>query len=308
MRDGFVTALKKLLHSDKNVIILTGDLGFGIFDEIIVDYPEQFINVGISEQNMIGLAAGLALENKKVFVYSIGNFPTLRCLEQIRNDACYHDLNINIVSMGIGFSYGALGNSHHATEDLAIMRSLPNITIFSPISNFDAEYITTHAVKTPGVVYIRLDKSYLKKYKGNELCSFGNSLRIINGSKVTIFSIGGILEEVLSAVNLLSNKNINPTVIAFTKIKPIDEKIVIEEAKKGNFIVTVEEGNLCGGFGSAVLEVLEKNNASFKRVLRLGIKDKFISEVGSQEYLRDICGLSAKGIEFSISNFLQGIN
>ena len=132
MRDFFIEELTKHATANPNIMLITGDLGFGVFDEFSRDLPAQFINAGVAEQNMTMVAAGMAIEGKKIFTYSIGNFPTLRCLEQIRNDVCYHDLDVCIVSIGGGFSYGQLGMSHHAIEDLSIMRAIPNLRIFVP--------------------------------------------------------------------------------------------------------------------------------------------------------------------------------
>ena len=159
MRDTFIEQLTKIARNDPNVLLLTGDLGFGVFENFRKEYPKQFLNVGVAEQNMSMIAAGLALKGKRVFTYSIGNFPTLRCLEQIRNDICYHDLNVTIVSIGGGFSYGALGMSHHATEDLSIMRALPNITCVAPSSLEETKDATFQLYKKKGPSYLRLDKS-----------------------------------------------------------------------------------------------------------------------------------------------------
>jgi transketolase len=132
MRNEFVKALTQIAASDGDVMLLTGDLGFGVLTDFARRFPSQFLNVGVAEQNMIGIAVGLALEGRTVFAYSIGNFPTLRCLEQIRNDACYHNANVKIVAVGGGFTYGSLGISHHATEDIAVMRSIPGMTVMAP--------------------------------------------------------------------------------------------------------------------------------------------------------------------------------
>ena len=156
MRDNFLNSLTKLAESDKEIILLTGDLGFGVFENFEKNFPGQYFNVGVAEQNMIGLATGLALEGKKVVTYSIGNFGTLRCLEQIRNDACYHDVNITIVANGGGFSYGSLGMSHHTTEDLSIMRALPNISVVAPCTEHEASEATTAMITKGGVGYLRL--------------------------------------------------------------------------------------------------------------------------------------------------------
>ena len=159
MRTEFINTLYEIAKKDKNVILITGDLGFGVLDKFANDLPEQFINAGVAEQDMAGLATGLALEGKTVFTYSIANFPTLRCLEQIRNDVCYHNANVKIVSVGGGYSYGPLGMSHHATEDLSIMRALPNMTIVAPGDTIETGYATEAIYKLNGPCYLRLGRN-----------------------------------------------------------------------------------------------------------------------------------------------------
>ena len=195
MRDNFLNSLTKLAESDKEIILLTGDLGFGVFENFEKNFPGQYFNVGVAEQNMIGLATGLALEGKKLVTYSIGNFGTLRCLEQIRNDACYHDLNITIVANGGGFSYGSLGMSHHTTEDLSIMRALPNISVIAPCTELEASEATTAMITKGGVGYLRLDKDSAKNCFSNEPFVIGKSRRYKEGKDLTLIATGGILSE-----------------------------------------------------------------------------------------------------------------
>ncbi len=159
MRDDFINFITKQALEDSKVILLTADLGFGIFDTFRKVVPSQFLNVGIAEQNMTSIATGLALEGHKVYTYSIGNFSTLRCLEQIRNDICYHNQNITVITMGAGFSYGQLGITHFATEDLSIMRALPNMSIFVPSDSWQIDSIMPELIKIKTPKYIRLDKS-----------------------------------------------------------------------------------------------------------------------------------------------------
>ena len=180
-----------------NIVLITGDLGFGVLNDLRNNYPDNFINAGVAEQNMTGIATGMALEGKIVFTYSIANFPTLRCLEQIRNDACYHGVNVNIVSIGGGFSYGALGISHHATEDLSIMRSLPEITVVSPSSFWEVEQATRAIVVNKKVCYLRIDKSAGRDLEENKLKPFvlGKSRMLTDGDACTIFVTGVFLKK-----------------------------------------------------------------------------------------------------------------
>ena len=299
-------ALFELANNNKDVVLITGDLGFGLFEDFSEKFPSQFVNIGIAEQNMIGVSTGLALEGKVVFVYSIGNFPTLRCLEQIRNDACYHNLNINIICMGAGFSYGALGMSHHATEDIAIMRSLPGTTVISPSTEDEAYFSTIELSKRNGVGYLRLDKSKVsKRKKSKSELEIGKGNILKDGSDYTIIACGGIVEEALLAADDLDKNNISCKVVSMHTIKPIDNALIQDCVKNSKGIVSLEEGNITGGLGSAILEVCLKNGEFPLKMKTLGINDEYVSIVGSQEYLRDSVGISKRFIVNTILSMNQ---
>jgi len=299
-------ALFELANNNKDVVLITGDLGFGLFEDFSEKFPSQFVNIGIAEQNMIGVSTGLALEGKIVFVYSIGNFPTLRCLEQIRNDACYHNLNINIICMGAGFSYGALGMSHHATEDIAIMRSLPGTTVISPSTEDEAYFSTIELSKRNGVGYLRLDKSKVsKRKKSKSELEIGKGNILKDGSDYTIIACGGIVEEALLAADDLDKNNISCKVVSMHTIKPIDNALIQDCVKNSKGIVSLEEGNITGGLGSAILEVCLKNGEFPLKMKTLGINDEYVSIVGSQEYLRDSVGISKRFIVNTILSMNQ---
>ena len=203
---------------------------------------------------MTGLATGLALEGKTTFTYSIANFSTLRCLEQIRNDAAYHGANVNVVCIGGGFSYGALGISHHATEDLAILRSIPDITVVAPCGHWETMAATAAIAQEPGTAYLRLDKSAGddSAIADGESFRLGCARTLRPGTDCTIITAGGILEEVQKAVAELSSKNIAARVISMHTIKPIDVETVLTAANETNALITVEEHTVNGGLGSAV--------------------------------------------------------
>jgi len=307
MRDHFIKRLCEIARNDSRIVLITGDLGFAVFDEYIRQFPNQFINAGIAEQNMTGLAAGLAKENRIVFTYSIANFSTLRCLEQIRNDACYHNANVKVVSIGGGFSYGALGVSHHATEDLAIMRSLPEITVMSPCGLWETMKSTDAVVNTPGTCYLRLDKS-----AGDDLPSLGDNsfemgkARILkDGNDCFIFVTGGILEEVWKAVDILQINGIDAGIISIHTIKPFDQTSVTQTCKKNGCIITVEEHTLNGGLGGLVAETILDSGIYPKKFLRIGLESKFSSIVGSQQYLCKQYGLDADSISRKITKLLS---
>jgi transketolase len=297
MRDAFVKKLTELAREDSDIMFLTGDLGFGVFDDFEKEFPNQYLNVGVAEQNMTGIAAGLGLEGKKVFTYSIANFSTLRCLEQIRNDAAYHEVNLTVVSSGGGFTYGALGMSHHATEDLAIMRALPDVTVLAPSTAWEAYHATKAITETSGVGYLRIEKGGIKEPADkNTDFIIGKSIQMAAGEDLTIITCGRIIEECLEAAKLLKKRGITANVVSMHSIKPIDSNSILSYAKNTNNIITVEEHNKSGGLGSAVSEVLTDNFSSCK-LLRIALEDKYSSIVGSQDYLRSIYKLDAIEIE-----------
>ena len=288
MRDAFLDKLTQLAAVDKDVVLLTADLGYGVFEEFESTFPGQYFNVGVAEQNMTGLAAGLALEGKKVITYSIGNFPTLRCLEQIRNDACYHNLNITIVASGGGFSYGQLGMSHHTTEDIAIMRALPNITVVVPSNPWEAGEATEALIRSKGVGYLRLDKTNGSQDNADDNYELGKALKIPSegGSDVSFFVCGGIIKEVIEAVELLKEFKISASIISMHTIKPIDGESIRDAVQNTKLLVSVEEGNIVGGLGSAIGEYCMDNRQIPSDFLRIGLNDKHSSIVGDQAYLR----------------------
>ena len=291
MRDTFVKTLIEVAKEDKNVELITGDLGFGVLKPFYEQVPDQFINAGIAEQNMTSVAAGMALTGKTVFTYSIGNFPTLRCLEQIRNDCAYHNADVKIVCVGGGFVYGSLGMSHQATEDLAIMRSLPNVVVLAPGDLVEAEEATKAIAKYKGTCYLRLGRGGEKRIHDKiENFRIGKAIKIKDGEKAVIFSTGAIFDEVSEACKMLQDSGFDPAVYTFPTVKPIDKDVIKECAEKFDYIFTVEEHNLSGGFGSAVAEVMTDIGGKAK-LTRIGINDEYCVKVGNQRYLREQYGL-----------------
>ena len=308
MRDHFIQRLSSLVQQDPNILLITGDLGFAVFDDFRKNYPDNFINVGVAEQEMIGLATGLALEGKTTFTYSIANFATLRCLEQIRNDAAYHGANVNVVCIGGGFSYGPLGISHHATEDLAILRSIPDITVVAPCGYWETMEATEALVNIQGTCYLRLDKSAGadKPHNDNEIFQIGKARKIREGSDCTIIVTGGILEEVLLAYETLTSEGISTRVLNMHTIKPIDESAIMAACAETGAIITVEEHTIYGGLGGSVAEVLMYNNTVPKKFLGIGLEAGFSSIIGSQAYLRKYYRLDANSISERVRSLLKG--
>lgn len=308
MRNTFVNTLYDLTKENKDIYLITGDLGFGVLTEFWETYPQHFINAGICEQNMASVAAGMALEGKNVFTYSIGNFPTLRCIEQIRNDIAYHQANVTIVAVGAGFSYGALGMSHHATEDIAMMRALPEMTVFTPCDPIETEQVTKLAAALKGPCYIRLGRGGEKKLHSHPFCvEIGKAYILAEGKDTVIFTAGAIANEAMEAAEMLKEQGISCGVYSFPTTKPIDEPLIIEIARKVDCIFTLEEHNVVGGFGSAVAEVITKKRTKAS-LIRMGLQDTYSSMVGSQAYLRDYYGISAQKIRQTISTHLETID
>ncbi len=305
MRDRFIQTLCGLAEADPKIMLITGDLGFAVLDEYRKRFPKQFINAGVAEQNMTLVATGMALEGHIVFTYSIGNFPTLRCLEMIRNDAAYHGANVKVVSIGGGFSYGQLGISHHATEDLAIMRSLPDVTCISPTSLGEVTEATKAITRTPGTCFLRLDKDKGPDGPAAEPFVIGRPRLLRVGKDVALFTTGGILSEVMAAASRLETAGIDCSIYSVHSLSPVEADRFVQASRSHAAIVTVEEHTVTGGLGGLVLETLADAGALPGRFLRLGLDRCFSSVVGSQAYLRTVYGLDASSICARVQQLLQ---
>lgn len=297
MRTAFIQTLIDLARTDERIYLLVGDLGYSVVEPFREEFPDRFINIGVAEQNMTGIATGLALSGKIVFTYSIGNFPTLRCLEQVRNDVCYHNANVKIVAIGGGLAYGALGMTHHATEDLAIMRALPNMTVVAPGDPVEAALATRAVSQWPGPCYLRLGKAGEPVvHRTPPDFQIGKAIMVRNGSDMTLIVTGGILYNSVQAAARLADQGIQARVLSMPTLKPLDAQSVLAAAQETGNIITVEEHSIIGGLGGAVAEALAESSNSSIAFKRLGINDSFCSQVGSQEYLREAYSLSAEGI------------
>jgi len=286
MRDEFVEELTKLAAEDPSIVLITGDLGFGVLTSFAEKFPDQFINAGVAEQNMTALACGLALEGRKVYTYSIGNFATLRCLEQIRNDVCYHDCDVTIVSVGGGFSYGQLGVSHFATEDLAIMRAIPNIAVIAPADKWETRVLVRQMAKIKGPKYLRLDKGDGQSNIDVNSVKLGEPRIVKYGTDITLISIGAILSEVLRSADQLSAKGISSEVITLNSLKPMNFDQIFSSITKTKRVICVEEHTKIGGLSGAVAESLLCNGVADFTFASIGLNDEFPTIVGDQDFLR----------------------
>ncbi len=287
MRNSIVNHLELLAEKDPSIMFLVGDLGFGVIENFQKKFSSQFINVGVAEQNLTGVATGLGLLGKKTITYSIGNFNTLRCLEQIRNDALYHNINLTIISVGGGFSYGQLGYSHHATEDYGILRTLPGISIYTPGSREEAVISLKESIEQDGVSYIRVDKSHFMEERhkcGNPIDTKPREL--LSGDDTVIIGVGGVLAEGFEAIEYFRKKNKNIGIISLPRLKPLDITFLVKLLRKYKNIITIEEHNLINGISSVIKELCFDNQIELDNFFSLGIEDSFSTIVGDQKFLR----------------------
>jgi len=296
MRKAFHEELLKIAQVDPRVFLLLGDLGYGEVEAFAKSCPDQFCNVGVAEQNMAGIACGLAMEGYIVVIYSIANFPILRCLEQIRNDICYHGANVKIVTTGSGLAYGPHGMSHHNTEDIAIMRALPEIVVLSPADCLEARGAVRAMMAHDGPIYYRCGYKNEPDLHGGQIdFQIGRAIPVRDGRHVTLIGAGPITYRALGAAELLARDGIEARVISMATIKPIDKSAIITAGRETGAIVTIEEHNVIGGLGGAVAEVLAETgtNVAFKAI---GIPDTYVRVVGTHGWLLDRYGFSPQSI------------
>lgn len=286
--------------------MVLADIGYGEIEGFARRFPDRYYNCGVMEQNMTGVACGIAMEGNIAVTYSIANFPTLRCLEQIRNDVCYHNANVKIVNIGGGVSYGALGVSHHSTEDIAIMRALPNMVVVVPCDLQEAEAATRAIFEYEGPVFYRCGYKNEKDIHHRPFrFGLGRALTVEDGDDCTIIFCGPLGFEAQKAVLAAREKGINCRLISMHTVKPIDREAIVKAAKETGRIITVEEHNLSGGLGSAVAEVLCDEGALNVKMHRIALPDVNVHEVGSQQYLREFYHLTAPYIEQEIYNICK---
>lgn len=305
MRVAFVNTLLEMAKKNKRIMLLTGDLGFSVFEKYIEELPKQYLNMGVAEQNMTGVAAGMAMEGKIPLIYSIVPFVTMRNFEQIRNDICYQNLNVKIVGVGAGFSYGPYAHTHHGLEDIGVLRTLANLTILCPGDPIEAALATKAMLAHVGPVYLRLGRAGEPNiHKIIPSFKIGKGILIEDGKDITIIGTSNLLQRAWEVTTSLKEKGLSIRLISMHTIKPLNTQIILESAKKTPAIFTLEEHSIVGGLGSAVSEVLAENrtNVIFKRI---GVPDRFTKAMGNQEYMRRANGLSVEQIVETILKFIN---
>lgn len=305
IRDAFFKSLYRLASKDKNLILITDDVDAFELRRLQEDFPKQFINIGVSEQNLIDVAAGLASTGKNVFVFGISNYVTMRCYEQIKFSVCSMNLPVKIIGLGCGFSFPFDGPTHHGVSDLAVMRLLPEMTIFNPVDAFSAYASTVLAYKNKGPVYVRLEKgTFPALYKNISEVSMGGKVLRSRG-KVNLISMGVMTFEALKIADRLQNEGIGIGVVDVFRVKPINEALILNVAKVSEELVVLEENNKSGNLGTIIIEVLADKQISLK-IRRLSLLDQQLTSYGSRKWLQKLNGLDNETLTTKIRAFSKG--
>ena len=306
MRNAFIKELYELAQENPEVLLLTGDLGFKVFDDFRRRYTDRFLNIGVAEANMAGIAAGLALEGKIPFMYSIAPFATMRCYEQIRNDICFHEANVKIVGVGGGYSYGPNGPTHHALTDIAVMRALPHMTVICPGDPVEAACATRAAASYAGPVYIRLGRSNESViHQRKPEFTIGKGIIVQEGEKIALLSTGNMLETAMQTAKELASFNLKARVVSLHTLKPLDGALIKDCLRKFTAVFTIEEHSIIGGLASAVAEIAVRDDLSRAKIRPFAAPDEVIHETGSHEYLRSRAGLTSQNITKQIDQYLK---
>lgn len=306
MRDSFVNTIYNITKGNQDVLCIVGDIGAFLLRNYIKDFPSNFFNLGTAEQNMIGVAAGLAMSGKIPFVYTITPFVTSRVYEQVKDDVCYNEANVKLIGIGSGVSYGTMGSTHHSLEDIAIMTVLPNMVVISPSDPKETEEAMIAAVKHKGPVYIRLTlTSKPLEYKRGEF-KIGKARVVRKGKDAAIIATGDMVSVALEAAEVLKKNNIDCYVVNMHTIKPIDGELVRQLSEKCKTIVSIEEHSVIGGLGSAVSAILSQCPGNKARFKIMGFEDVFCKDYSSDKFkLFEEYGLSAKDLAKEVSNLYR---
>ena len=287
MRNETIEALTAYARANPDVMLLTADLGYSVLEQFQTALPEQYVNVGVCEQAMVGIAAGLALSGRRVALYSIANFPTLRCLEQLRNDVAYHDLPVTVIAVGGGLAYGAQGYTHHGLEDVGIMAMLPNMAVVCPADPHEAVCILPQLMERRRPAYLRLGRSGEPAlHAPTTPVAWERAISMRQGHDVALLATGPILGRALKAAEALAARGVEASVISFPSVRPFDAEAVAQAARAHRALVTVEEHSVEGGFGTRIADFLLQRGLT-PRFAKFGVTDALRGKVGSQGWLLD---------------------
>lgn len=305
MRDTFVKEITRLAEKNKKIVVLAGDIGYKLFDSFIKKFPKRFYNCGVAEANMTTVAAGLAIKGYIPITYTIATFNVYKTVEQIKVDICYPNLGVIIVGVGSGLSYADLGATHHAVEDIGVLRSIPNLNIVSPSDPLELESLVPQIIKKKQPTYLRIGKRGEKNiYKSKPKIKFQKWNQIIKGKKICIISSGNIIVNAYEAIKNLNKRKIFPSLVSAHTIKPLDKLMLKKIFKQYRFVVTLEEHSKIGGLSSSISEYYIENQHNNK-FLTLSTGENFILKSGKQKNALSMLELSSSKIEKKIIKFLK---
>lgn len=306
MRNAFAREITELAQKDERIVLLSADIGNRLFDDFKVKCPGRFYNCGVAEANMIGVAAGMALSGLRPVCYTITNFVTYRCMEQIRVDLCYHDQPVVVVGTGSGLSYASLGGTHQSCEEMGMLRLLPGLAVVAPADSHEVRAGLRAALREKGPVYMRIGKKGEPNvHTAIPEFSIGKAIEVVPGTDVCILSAGTVLPVAVEAAGLLSGRGFSTRVVSFHTVKPLDTALLSEVFSKYKVVATVEEHSILGGLGGAIAEWLSDQTGAQARLHRFGTPDEFIHETCEQESARKLSGLTAENVAFTIANLCR---
>lgn len=309
MRNAFADEITRLGKTDPRVVLLSGDIGNKLFDKFKAQAPGRFFNCGVAEANMMGVAAGMAMCGLRPVVYTITPFTTTRCFEQIRVDVCYHKAPVIIVGTGSGLSYADLGPTHHSCEDMAILRTLPNMTVIAPADSTELRLALREALKRDSPVYLRIGKKGEPAvHKSDPEFKIGRAITIQAGTDACLISTGVMAPVVMAAAKILGERGISARVESFHTVKPLDEERLGEVFSTFTVVAVVEEHGRIGGLAGGISEWLATRGPMRASLLSFGTDDTFMHEVGSQDYARRKFGLTAENIAERVAALLRAEN
>lgn len=305
MRNAFADEIAQIAAVDPRIVLLSGDIGNRLFDPFKTKFPNRFYNCGVAEANMASVAAGMAMCGLRPITYTITPFNTTRCLEQIRDDICYHNMPVLIVGTGAGLSYASLGCTHHSCEDISFLKSIPNMTVLCPADSMELRSLLHLAFKLNGPAYMRIGKTGEPLiHQAPPQLTIGKGYLIERGTDLCILSAGNMLSIALEARKILKDGGIEAEVISMHTVKPLDTELLTQVSSRFPLLVSIEEHSLIGGLGSFIAEWMA-DHSIFVHLLRFGTQDHFPHPIGSQKYIRELFGLTPQVIASRIQEKMK---
>ncbi len=308
MRNAFAKEITALAQKDPSVVLLSGDIGNRLFDDFKAKCPDRFYNCGVAEANMMSMAAGLASCGLRPVVYTITPFLTYRCMEQIRDDVCYHNQKVVIVGTGSGLSYASLGTTHHSCEEMGMLRLLPGLSVLAPADPFEVRMTLAAALRHSGPAYIRIGKKGEPNiHASTPAWEIGQTIELRKGTDVALLCAGTLLQECLDTATVLAEVGISTSVLSMPTVKPLNESMLSDVFASHRLVATVEEHSVLGGLGGSVAEWFCDQPSLRARLMRFGTPDAFLHRNGEQEHAREILGLTPAGMSEKVRSRLASL-